>query len=30
MSVLGMNVSESIAVVTLNRVEARNAVSPLN
>jgi enoyl-CoA hydratase/carnithine racemase len=30
MSILGMNVSQSIAVVTLNRVEARNAVSPLS
>jgi enoyl-CoA hydratase len=28
MSVLGMNVSDSIAVVTLNRPEARNALSP--
>jgi enoyl-CoA hydratase len=28
MSVLGMNVSNSIAVVTLNRPEARNALSP--
>jgi enoyl-CoA hydratase len=28
MSVLGMNVSDTIAVVTLNRPEARNALSP--
>ena len=28
MSVLGMNVSDAVAVVTLNRPEARNALSP--